>query len=307
MYLLLTFFSLIGILLSTPETVGTCLQLLRLWVHEVHRVYCDRLNEDKDVALLKVCLLETVRKCFDRQSAAASDDGPMLAGVDENTILQTPLLFCHMITNGVSGHVYEEVEDYCKLQDRLEKALDNYNESYPRMDLVLFEDAVSHVCRFVLLEYTFFSPKMVIYYYYSLLFVTLNRISRALELPSGHVLLVGVGGSGKQSLARLAATIRGFHVVQLQNRPGFTSSDIKSEFVTVCMKAGLKKMPMVFLVTDALLVDEAFFCPIHDFLAAGEILGLLTDEEIDDVISNVRNEVTFRFYKEIYKKINFYL
>ena len=120
----------------------------------------------------------------------------------------------------------------------------------------------------------------------------MNRINRILELPRGHALLVGVGGSGKQSLARLAASVAGFDVCQLHTRIGYGIPELKSDLSSLCLKAGLKKLPTVLLVTDAQLVDEKLLGPIHDFLAAGEIPGLFSEDEIDNIVTSVRNEVS---------------
>jgi dynein heavy chain len=85
------------------------------------------------------------------------------------------------------------IDNWTQLQKLLNDALDAYNELNAQMNLVLFEDAMTHIC----------------------------RINRILEAPRGNALLIGVGGSGKQSLARLAASISSLEVFQITLRKGF--------------------------------------------------------------------------------------
>ena len=67
--------------------------------------------------------------------------------------------------------------------------------------------------------------------------VTLCRINRILESPRGNALLVGVGGSGKQSLARLSAYISGLEVFQITLRKGYSIAYLKVELAMLCQKA----------------------------------------------------------------------
>ena len=47
----------------------------------------------------------------------------------------------------------------------------------------------------------------------------------------------------------------------------------------------------MFLLTDAQVPEESFLVLINDLLASGEIPGLFADDEVENIISGIRNEV----------------
>ncbi|XP_071797739.1 dynein beta chain, ciliary isoform X1 [Asterias amurensis] len=237
-----------GLLYSTSDCLKAPVDFVRLWQHEATRVYGDKLVEDKDI--------ETFNKTINDFSKKYFED------VDEQAMMAKPNIYCHF-ASGIGDPKYLSVPDWPDLSKLLVEALDSYNEINAVMSLVLFEDAMQHVC----------------------------RINRILESPRGNALLVGVGGSGKQSLARLAAYISSLEVYQITLRKGYGIPDLKLDLAQTCLKAGLKNIGTVFLMTDAQVADEKFLVLINDLLASGEIPGLLADDEIENVIAGVRNEV----------------
>ncbi|KAH7825191.1 dynein haevy chain 4, outer dynein arm beta [Monocercomonoides exilis] len=148
------------------------------------------------------------------------------------------------------------------LKKILEESLDLYNEANAAMDLVLFEDAMYHVA----------------------------RIARIIDRPNGNALLVGVGGSGKQSLARLAAFSAQFDVFQITISSTYGVNELKDDLKQLFFKAGLKDQQMCFLFTDTQIVDERFLIYINDVLSSGWIADLFATEDKDNIVNGVTTD-----------------
>ena len=92
-------------------------------------------------------------------------------------------------------------------------------------------------------------------------------------------------------MTRLAASVSGLEVFQIQLRKGYGINDLRTDLAQLYIKAGLKNIGTVFLLTDAQVPDEKFLVLIKDLLASGEIPGLFVDDELQNIYSGLRNEV----------------
>ncbi|NWR24818.1 DYH17 protein, partial [Emberiza fucata] len=237
-----------GLLFSTPDCLKTPVDLVRLWLHEAERVYGDKLVDEDDQYSFKKVMADISKASFQE--------------INEELMFAKPNIYCHF-AQGMDEFKYMPVTSWASLSALLRDALDSYNEVNAAMNLVLFEDAVSHIC----------------------------RISRILESPRGNALLVGVGGSGKQSLARLAAHISNLSVFQITLRKGYGIPDLKLDLASQYMKAAVKNIPGVFLMTDSQVAEESFLVVINDFLASGEVPGLFQDNDMETIIGSMRPQV----------------
>lgn len=236
-----------GILFSYKETLKDPIDLIRIFLHESSRTYADKMVDATDRAQFTKLQEEFIKKVFD--------------DFDQTALKAEPNLFTHF-SKGIGEPKYGAMKDWAHVKRLLEEAQMQYDEVNAAMGLVLFEDAMGHVC----------------------------RINRILESPRGNALLVGVGGSGKQSLARLAAFISQMEVFQITLRKGYSIADLKLDLAALYIKTGQKKQQIVFLLTDSQVADEKFLVLINDMLASGVIPGLFPDEEFESIISAMRNE-----------------
>lgn len=251
----------------TPE-----LFLVALWRHECERVFIDKLIENKDKYDVLSYLNEISKRSFEH-----------LTPEIEKHLIGNLIYFCDFLRedtfddDGITvleeaEKIYEGMDNIDKLRMRCLQLLGIYNASpanqQRKMDLVLFDDALSH----------------------------LIRISRIIQMPRSSALLVGVGGSGRQSLTRLAAFTGKQKIKQIVLTKGFNENNLKECIKDYFDLAGHKNEKVTFIMTDAEVKEEEFLEYINMVLSTGEIPGLLQKDDKEVWLGDVRNE-----YQKKYK------
>ncbi|KAJ9436464.1 Dynein gamma chain, partial [Diplonema papillatum] len=237
--------------------------LIRLWKHESTRVFADKLNDIEDKIWFDDMIDSKIVQYF--------QDNPF----NEDYAARVPKAsyFVDFLTGQeidpetgnemeATKRSYQPVESLGHLKAKLSSMLQMYNATegkVKKLNLVLFSAAVKHVV----------------------------RITRVLTTARGNMLLVGVGGSGKQSLARLSAFVTDQVTHQITVSKGYGVPQFFEEFRELYKTAGLRR-PVAFIITDKEILQEKFLEYINSFLSTGEMSGLWEKDpaEKDDIISS---------------------
>uniref|UniRef100_A0A5K3F774 Dynein_heavy domain-containing protein n=1 Tax=Mesocestoides corti TaxID=53468 RepID=A0A5K3F774_MESCO len=254
---------ILGICLIKKEHVSSKQTFIRLWVHEVLRVFYDRLTDDNDRKWLfefiknaiEVYFKDKINVVFAHLLENSRDE------VNEETFRS--LIFGDFVDIDAlpEERCYEELTDINAMYPIVEQCLSEYNATHKtKMNLVIFRYVLEH----------------------------LARICRILRVPSGNALLVGVGGSGRQSLSRLASAMAGYVTFQPEVTKDYGLSEWREDVKSCLKNAGGRGAQTVFLITDMQIKDEAFLEDVDSLLNSGEVPNLFTSEERAEITELVQ-------------------
>lgn len=156
---------------------------------------------------------------------------------------------------------YEDLIDQKALRKYLEVQMEEYNASpgVVRTDVIMFLDAIVHIC----------------------------KIIRVISQPRGNMMLVGIGGSGRQSLSRIASYICEYNTFQIEVKKNYKMPEFREDLKVLYMNTGVENKETCFLFVDTLIPEESFLEIINNMLSSGEVSNLYKADEFEDV-SNLK-------------------
>ncbi|KEG14252.1 putative dynein heavy chain [Trypanosoma grayi] len=243
-----------GLCRATLEKFPETNQIVRLWRNEITRVFVDRMADAEDKNFVARLAQEEIERHFPSAVEYA---------------LAEPFMFGDFgdfepDSDVERLHIYEDFgAEFDKARALVEAVLDEINTPTKKMDLVMFDMALDH----------------------------LLRIIRVISLPRGNCLLVGVGGSGKQSLTKLASATCQMEVFEIVLSRNYNEDAFREDLKRLYARVGVQKKKVVFLFMDSHVKEEGFLELINNMLASGMVPALFTEEEKEPLYNSVTEEV----------------
>ncbi|XP_019696725.1 dynein heavy chain 7, axonemal [Harpegnathos saltator] len=234
----------------------------KLWIHEVLRVFGDRLIDQPDRRWLcqqiKLIVESILKERFDTLLGHLPKYEDQITEESLND-----LIFVNFMEPeaAMEDRVYEEIPSLEEYQQVGLVFLQEYNDTHhDKIDITLFRYALQH----------------------------LARICRVLAIPCGNLLMVGTGGSGRQSLTRLSSAIAGYGLRQPEITGTYGMQEWREDVKWVLKNSGGVGKDFVFLLAEEQIRDDAFLDDVDSLLNDGEVPNIFNIEERQEIIEMTR-------------------
>ncbi|XP_012233843.2 dynein axonemal heavy chain 7-like [Linepithema humile] len=248
--------------LIQKESVETKVTFIRLWAHEVLRVFGDRMSNDGDKEWLFLRIRDAVKSNFKDSFEVAFDYLPKFGSNQITKDSFGDLMFGNFMDAEKSGRCrrYEEIGSMEALRNKILAYLDEYNANFKRkIDVV--------VCRYML--------------------ECLIKICRVLSMPGGNLLMMSTVGSGRRTTTALAAFVQQQSFFETTAESYYDMSAWRSDLRKILRECGAARRDVAYFMSERQMKD-AFLSDIGCLLSTGELPDLFSAEDRQSIIEMTR-------------------
>ncbi|XP_051153293.1 dynein axonemal heavy chain 3-like [Leptopilina boulardi] len=272
------------------ESVETKITFIRLWVHEVFRVFADRIIDENDENWFFLKLKECVKSNFKDSFESVFDHLPK-SKHDELTSDSFKFLhFGNFMDEKNDSQKYEEINSMENLLNKVNSFISDYNaENKIKLDIVISRFIIEH----------------------------LIRICRIMSIPGENLLMICSSGFGRKSLIRLASFMEKQNLFEPNLDFYYNLESWRRDLKSLFKNCASKNEDYTILVTDRDLKDE-FLDDVMSLLETGQIPELFNHNDEREIVNKVRlaaqngnrnleltiSEVLDYFTKECKKKLH---
>lgn len=216
------------------------------------RVFNDRLISEDDKELF-------VRECLKFEGSSFFKP--------EEIANASNLIFCNFVEPNQDVPVYMESRSNDQLRQSLGKVVETYNQSKTRgrakLDVLLFDYLLQHMA----------------------------RVSRIIAKPEGNGLLIGLGGNGRKTIAKLATYINECQQFRITLHKNYGHMEWLDELRTLYKILGIDNKKVVFEFSDKDIKQETFIEDINNILNVGELTSLFTVEDEEEIHYDIEKQL----------------
>ncbi|CAF4638011.1 unnamed protein product [Rotaria sp. Silwood1] len=119
---------------------------------------------------------------------------------------------------------------------------------------------------------------------------TIVRCDRVLTTPGGSLLLAGRSGVGRRTAIGVVASMNNMKLFSPKVSRTYGLKQFKNDLKTILQNAGVDGEQCILLMEDYQFIESTFVELINSLLSAGEVPGLYTPDELESILSPLREE-----------------
>lgn len=238
----------------------------RAWLHETCRVMGDRItaHRDKDTLYQKLKNVMS-NKLRTTMEMVMNDLFPKEHKFEDRYSEVEKIIFTDIMGEApdVSDREYVEQTDLNLIRKKVELELEEYNlTKKDSMNISIFDFAVIQVL----------------------------KICRILRLDKSHGVLIGLGGSGRQTLVKLSSYIMGQQTVSVEVHKNYNSEKWRTDVKKILADASLTSKCSNLVISEAQSNNLYLMQDIDSMLNLGEIPNLYETEEFIKFLDKLKEK-----------------